>query len=132
MSSIRVLFVEDEHYLQQFTTVALSQRGMKVFSAMDTLEADQVLAKEKVDVIVCDILMPAENGLSYVRRLRQKGHSVPVLFLSALAESDVKRIGIESGAADYMTKPFLTEDLYQRIVNLASRPHSTGYERGKS
>jgi DNA-binding response OmpR family regulator len=119
MSSIRVLFIEDEKPFQQYATQVLAQRGIKVFPAKDTGEADRVLQSENVDVIICDILMPLENGLTYIRRLRENGRKEPVIFLSALAEADVIRLGFESGAAEYMIKPFRTDELYQRILALA-------------
>src|SRR5262245_10912908 len=121
MSSIQVLFIEDEKQFQQYATQVLAQRGIKVFAAMDTREADKVLQREKVDVIICDILMPLENGLTYIRRLRENGRKEPVIFLSALAEADVIRLGIESGAAEYMIKPFRTDELYKRILALAGQ-----------
>jgi two-component system OmpR family response regulator len=122
MPSIHVLLIEDEKQLQQYASEALSKRGVKVSSAMNTAEADRILGREKVDVIICDILMPAENGLSYVRRLRADGTQTPVIFLSALADEDVIKVGIDSGAADYMIKPFDSEQLYQRILQFVHPP----------
>jgi len=120
MPSIHVLLIEDEKQMQQYASQALAKRGVKVSSAQNTAEADRILSSsEKVDVIICDILMPAENGLSYVRRLRADGTQTPVIFLSALADEDVIRVGIDSGAADYLIKPFDTEQLYQRILQFA-------------
>jgi len=122
MPSIHVLLIEDEKQLQQYASEALAKRGVKVSSAMNTIEADRILGREKVDVIICDILMPAENGLSYVRRLRADGTQTPVIFLSALADEDVIKVGIDSGAADYMIKPFDSEQLYQRILQFVHPP----------
>jgi two-component system, OmpR family, phosphate regulon response regulator OmpR len=121
MSSIQVLFIDDEPMLQQFAQAALSVRGISVHTATNTVEADRILEKEIIDVIVCDILMPEENGLTYLHRLRQRGRHIPVILLSALGEADVVKQGIDSGAADFMIKPFETEELYQRILTLVDR-----------
>src|SRR5262245_17221728 len=102
MSSIQVLLIEDEILLQQFAAAALKARGVRVFSASNTTEADEVLKHEKIDVIVCDILMPMEDGLSYLLRLRESGQRIPVILLSALSEPAVVQRGMQSGAADYM------------------------------
>ena len=123
MRSIGVLFIEDEVLMQQFAGAALSKRGLKVFSAFNSTEADAILRREKVDVILCDILLPAENGLSYIRRLRDEGNRTPVIFLSALADSEVVKLGMESGAAAYMIKPYDADQLYTRILTV------TGSER---
>jgi len=64
---------------------SLGYRGVKVIPASNTIEADAILQRETVDVIVCDIVMPGEDGLSYVRGLRERGNHTPVIFLSALA-----------------------------------------------
>lgn len=122
MPSIHILLIEDEKQLQQYASALLSKRGVQVSSALNTTEADRILQKEKIDVIVCDILMPAENGLSYVRRLRADGKQTPVIFLSALADAEVIKLGIDSGAADYMVKPFDSEQLYQRILQFVVPP----------
>jgi DNA-binding response OmpR family regulator len=116
--SIHVLLIEDEESFQRYAREALTQRGLRVSTASDTFQADKILAENHVDVIVCDVFMPWEDGITYVTRLRDNGENTPVIFLSALADVDVKRLGVQQGAAAYMTKPFQTEDLYQRILSL--------------
>jgi DNA-binding response OmpR family regulator len=117
--NIKVLFIEDELMTQQLAVTALSSRGMAVLPASSSAEADGILQRESVDVIVCDILMAEENGLSFIRRLRESGDRTPVIFLSALGDPEVVRLGMETGAASYMVKPFTTELLYRRITELA-------------
>ena len=115
-----VLFIDDDKTVQQLAGAALSARGMVVLAAFSTKEADATLRTAKVDVIVLDILMDPEDGLSYCRRLREEGHRAPVILLSALADPPTVAAGIASGAAAYMIKPFDTEELYQRILEKVS------------
>ena len=119
MESINVLFIDDDKVIQQIAGAALSSRGMGVFAVFNSTQADAVLSKEKVDVIVCDVLMDFEDGLSYCKRLRDEGNRIPVILLSALADPVTVMIGMASGAAAYMIKPFDTEELYQRILQTA-------------
>ena len=119
MEAINVLFIDDDKVIQQIAGAALSSRGVGVFAVFNSTQADAVLSREKVDVIVCDVLMDFEDGLSYCKRLRDQGNRIPVILLSALADPVTVMIGMASGAAAYMIKPYDTDQLYARILAVA-------------
>jgi two-component system phosphate regulon response regulator OmpR len=118
MKTINVLFVDDEKIIQQFALPRLSLLGMKVQGAMNTAEADAILSRDKMDIIILDVLMAGEDGLSYCRRIREEGNRVPVILLSSFNNLDAVSLGMAAGAEAYMCKPFDIEELYQRILQL--------------
>jgi DNA-binding response OmpR family regulator len=96
----------------------LGSRGINVLSAINTVQADAILHREKVDVIICDVMMPKEDGLAYSERLRREGSKIPLMLLSALSDKDTVSRGIRSGAAAYLIKPFDLQELHRRLLTL--------------
>jgi DNA-binding response OmpR family regulator len=122
MPAINALFVDDDDTVHMIATSLLPRSGIKVLSASNTVQADTILHRERVDVIILDILMPKEDGLAYSLRLRKEGNQVPVMFLSALSDPQTVSRGLASGALEFMVKPIDLQDLELRVRKLLNRP----------
>lgn len=120
-----VLVVDDHKQIRESVTRYLQRQGLRVTSAEDTARMNDVLEKDRVDLIVLDVMMPGEDGLSACARLREGG-DVPILMLSALDEDDDRIRGLDTGADDYLAKPFNPEELLARIRAILRRT-GTGY-----
>ena len=114
-----VLVVDDDANIREALVRYLGQHGHPVSVAGDAKEMDTVLAREPIEVIVLDVMLPGEDGLSICRRLADS--DVPILVLSALGEATDRVIGLELGAADYLAKPFEPRELLARIRVLLRR-----------
>lgn len=93
----------------------LDKNNYSVDAVYDGEEALSISEAGNYDVLVLDIMMPKMDGLTVLRRLREKGNSVPVLMLTAKSEVSDKVLGLDMGANDYLTKPFSTQELMARI-----------------
>lgn len=121
--NIKVLLAEDEPTLAAIISDTLSELGFTVSTAYDGEEALAVFSTARPDVIVADVMMPRMDGFEMLKRLRRSGHQTPVLFLTARSSvNDVVR-GFESGANDYLKKPFSMQELIVRIKALAGRAY---------
>jgi two-component system, OmpR family, response regulator len=118
---VRVLIVEDEARLADEIARALDEAGYAVDRAADGARADFLGQTEHYDAIVLDIGLPRVDGLTLVRRWRAAGLVVPVLMLTARGSWHEKVQGIDSGADDYLTKPFRIEELLARLRALIRR-----------
>jgi two-component system phosphate regulon response regulator OmpR len=117
-----LLVVDDDARLLELLRRYLSDNGFRVTVAQDAGEARAKLAAFAFDLIVLDVMMPGESGLSLTRALRSEGR-VPVLLLTAMAEPEDRVNGLELGADDYLSKPFEPRELVLRIRNvLQHRP----------
>lgn len=112
---MRLLLAEDEKSLSRAIAAILERSHYTVDTAFDGEEALDYLAVGNYDGIILDIMMPKKNGLEVLKYLRQKGDQTPVLMLTAKSEVDDKVLGLDSGANDYLTKPFDTKELLARI-----------------
>jgi two-component system OmpR family response regulator len=117
-----ILIVDDHRDIREPLSRYLKESGLKVATAETAVAAQQVLAETHVDLVVLDIMMPGEDGLSFCRRLRQES-SVPVIFLSARTDEIDRVLGLEMGADDYLTKPFSPRELLARIWAVLRRTH---------
>jgi DNA-binding response OmpR family regulator len=118
---IRVLVVEDEEQIADFVTRGLREEGFAVERAGDGDSAWHALQAGPWDVVLLDWWLPGPDGLTLLRRLRQRDRATPVLFLTARdAVSDRVR-GLDAGADDYLCKPFAFEELLARVRALARR-----------
>ncbi len=113
--TVRVLLAEDEKSLSRALVALLEKNNYSVDVVYDGEEALSYLEAGNYDVLVLDIMMPKMDGLTVLRRLREKGNSVPVLMLTAKSEVSDKVLGLDMGANDYLTKPFSTQELMARI-----------------
>lgn len=112
---MRVLIVEDEKDLNHIIRKHLSAEGYSVDSCYDGEEAIDVLSYTEYDAIVLDIMMPKADGYEVLRSLRKQGSDTPVLFLTAKDSISDRVKGLDSGANDYLIKPFSMQELSARI-----------------
>lgn len=110
----QVLVVDDDAGIRDLLADYLTKQGMKVATARDGKEMDERLAGFDPDLIVMDLMMPGEDGLSLTRRVKA-GRDVPVIMLSARGEDIDRIVGLEVGADDYLAKPFNPRELLARI-----------------
>ena len=118
MKEIRALLVDDDLDFQHVTQYKLMNHDVSVLVASSTAQADAILEQSKVDVIICDVLMTGENGLSFCKLLRNSGNQTPLIFLSSLNDKKTIRLGYEAGGNVFITKPFNNEDLRALILEV--------------
>ena len=112
---LRILLAEDERSLSRAIVALLERNNYSVDAVYDGEEALAYLESGNYDGLILDLMMPKLDGLSVLRRLRAQGNPIPVLILTAKSEVDDKVLGLDSGANDYLTKPFSTPELMARI-----------------
>ena len=112
---MRILVAEDERSLNRVITKQLSAAGYSVDSSFDGEEAYDFLSSADYDAAVLDIMMPKTDGIALVKKIRNEGNHIPVLFLTARDSVDDRVNGLDSGADDYLIKPFALEELLARI-----------------
>ena len=109
-----ILIVDDDKELRTLVSDVLVNNGFRVSVAENGSAMTQALATARVDLIILDILMPGEDGLSLCRRLRANG-TIPIIMLTARASEFDRVLGLEMGADDYLPKPFSTRELLARV-----------------
>jgi len=122
---MRLLLVEDEVEIQGFLQRSLAEAGYQVEAAGDARTAERMTIESTHDVLIVDLGLPDEDGLSLILRLRQLGLRAPVLILSARRSVDDRVRGLEQGGDDYLTKPFALAELLARLRNLVKRNNSS-------
>ena len=123
----RLLVVDDDPELRELITHFLQRQGYDIVAVADGTAMDRALASRDIDLIVLDLMLPGEDGLSIARRLKNTS-DVPIIIVSAHGE-DVDRIeGLEVGADDYMAKPFNPRELLARIRAVLRRSRNPGAE----
>lgn len=120
---MRILVVEDSTRLLKHVARALRHSGYAVDTAADGEEGFWYASENPYDVIVLDIMLPKLDGMTLLRRLREGGRETPVLFLTAKDTVDDRVAGLESGADDYLVKPFALEELLARVRVLCRRAY---------
>ena len=118
---MQVLLVEDDTDLQRIVAEGLREEGISVVAAGDFDAGLGQLLFSRFDVVVLDILLPGGSGLDLCRRMRAEGKATPILLLTSRDAVRDRVLGLESGADDYLTKPFAFEELLARIHALARR-----------
>ncbi len=116
-----ILVVDDDRRIRQLLQSYLADNGFRVTVAGSAVEARERRRGVIFDLMVLDIMMPGENGLELTRSLRDGNDKIPVLMLSALAETADRINGLSSGSDDYLSKPFEPRELLLRIANLLRR-----------
>ncbi len=111
---MRILIVEDEAEIVRFIKLELEHEGYEIASASDGRTALELALSESFDLILLDVMLPELNGIEVLRRLRREKHT-PVIMLTARDTIMDKVTGLDTGANDYMTKPFHIEELLARI-----------------
>jgi len=116
-----ILVVDDDRRIRQLLQSFLADNGYRVTVAASAQEARERRRGITFDLIVLDIMMPGESGLDLTRALREGRDEIPVLMLSALAETGDRIAGLTTGSDDYLSKPFEPQELLLRIGNLLRR-----------
>jgi DNA-binding response OmpR family regulator len=118
---MNILLVEDESPVISLIQRGLSEQGIKVSVALDGHTGLQMARAHDFDVILLDIMLPGINGIEVCRSLRNESYTTPVMMLTALGSTENVVTGLDSGADDYLIKPFKLSELYARIRALARR-----------
>ena len=118
---MRILLVEDNHRLNASLRQSLVEDGYAVDSAFDGEEGEELAVLTSYDVIILDIMLPIKDGLEVCRSLRKKHNNTPVLMLTARDTVDDRILGLDSGADDYLIKPFALGELRARLRALLRR-----------
>nr|WP_294495445.1 response regulator transcription factor [uncultured Mediterraneibacter sp.] len=119
---MRLLIAEDEKDLNQIITGRLKAEHYSVDACFDGKEALEYLESAEYDAVILDIMMPVMDGLSVLRKMRQRNDHTPVLLLTAKDSVEDRVKGLDAGANDYLVKPFAFEELLARIRVLLRRP----------
>lgn len=112
---MRILLAEDERSLSRAVIALLEKNNYSADAVYDGQEALEYLEAGNYDALILDLMMPKMDGLTVLRTLRKQGNPIPVLILTAKSEVDDKVLGLDTGANDYLTKPFSTQELMARI-----------------
>lgn len=129
MADKRILIVEDERPIREMIAFGLKREGYRVQEAANCAEARTAIADHLPDLLLLDWMLPDMSGLEFARLLkRQEGsRELPIIMLTARASEDDKVVGLQSGADDYITKPFSSRELQARIEAVLRRV--TGHEK---
>ncbi len=117
----RILIIDDDLRLRELLLRYLAEQGFAVKAVADGAEMDKILARNRFDLLVLDLMLPNEDGLAILRRLRGAGESVPVILLTAKGDEIDRIVGLEMGADDYLPKPFNPRELVARISAVLRR-----------
>lgn len=112
---MRLLLAEDERALSKALATILERSNYSVDTVYDGEAALEYLAADNYDGVILDIMMPKKDGITVLKELRSRGSKIPVLIFTAKSEVDDKVLGLDSGANDYLTKPFHSRELLARI-----------------
>lgn len=118
---MRLLLAEDEKELSNALTVILKHNNFSVDAVYNGLDALDYISLGKYDGVILDIMMPGLDGISVLKKVRAAGNSVPILLLTAKGEIDDRVLGLDSGADDYLPKPFSTKELLARVRAMTRR-----------
>jgi DNA-binding response OmpR family regulator len=121
---MKILLVEDEIKIAEFVSEGLDASGFQVTHAPDGFVAQEIVASQKFDVVLLDVMLPGMDGFTFLKSLRQSSIKTPVIVLSAKAELSDRLQGFELGADDYVPKPFFLEELAARIKAVTVRVSS--------
>ena len=120
---IRILLVEDEENISNLIKINLELEEYEVVVCDNGKKAVQVYQQERFDLIILDIMLPGINGIAVCEQIRLQNSAIPILMLSARSEPNDRIKGLKTGADDYLTKPFVLEELLLRIKKLLQRSH---------
>jgi two-component system, OmpR family, copper resistance phosphate regulon response regulator CusR len=117
----KILVVEDEAHVVSFIKKGLTEEGYDVTVALDGNTGLQLFLNNSFDLVVLDIMLPGLNGIEVCKEIRKVNNTIPVLFLTALGTSENIVLGLETGADDYLVKPFKFIEFVARVKNLIRR-----------
>ncbi len=116
-----ILVVDDDERLRTLLKRYLEKHGFQVTVSQDAARAENLLQSFDFDLLIVDVMMSGEDGMSFVARMRQAGQNVPVLMLTAKSEVDDRVSGFEAGVDDYLGKPFEPRELLLRMEAIFRR-----------
>ncbi len=118
---MKILLIEDEPKVVDFLKQGLNEQGYTVEVAYDGTLGQRFAKQNKYDLIILDVIIPHINGYELCKLIRENDHNIPIIMLTALGAMDDKLIGFDSGADDYLVKPFEFKELIARIKALTKR-----------
>ncbi|WP_234976454.1 osmolarity response regulator transcription factor OmpR [Vibrio quintilis] len=121
---MKILVVDDDARLRSLLERYLSEQGFQVRSVANSQQMDRLLMREQFHLMVLDLMLPGEDGLSICKRLRESNNQIPVLMLTAKGDEEERILGFEVGADDYLPKPFNPRELLVRIKAILRRQAS--------
>ena len=122
---MRILLVEDEKRMAQALCELLRLEKYEVDHYANGIEGLLAIESNIYDIVILDVMLPGMNGFDIAKKIRSKGITTPILMLSAKSELDDKVTGLDCGADDYLTKPFMTKELLARLRALSRRTLGT-------
>lgn len=122
MRKVTVLFIDDDPTLQILASAMMNTGVFHVLSAHRTAVADKLLTQNIIDIIVCDVMMPDEDGLQFCKRVRETGNRIPILMLSAVSDPQTMAQASRVGVTDYLVKPFDIHVLQKKLSSMLKRP----------
>lgn len=120
ISNIKILVVDDEAQIRRIIRLLLEKKGYSVVEAGDGVSAVEIVSKEKIDLVIMDIMMPLMSGIEATAEIR-KSSVTPILFLTARSLVEDKMSAYESGGDDYLVKPFSSFELVMKVESLLRR-----------
>ncbi|MCD7796803.1 MAG: response regulator transcription factor [Clostridiales bacterium] len=120
-----ILIVEDDRNMRELIKTVLSRASYNCYTAVDGVQALEVMDSSHIDLAVVDIMMPNLNGYEFTKALRESGCNIPVLMVTAKISNEDKRQGFNSGTDDFLAKPFDNDELLWRIKALLRRSKIT-------
>lgn len=126
----KIMVLDDDQELRAMLARYLNEQGFVTRAVSDASQLDRLLQREPFDLLVLDLMMPGEDGLTVCRRLRAQGETIPIIMLTARGDPVDRIVGLEMGADDYLAKPFNPRELAARISAMLRRQTMLG--AGKS
>ena len=123
-SNAHILVVDDDREIRDLLARFLTRHGLRVTTARDGVEMMKLLDEKRIDLVVLDLMLPGEDGLSLTRRLRAARSNLPIVMLTAMGEDTDRIVGLEMGADDYVAKPFNPRELLARVKAVLRRVQS--------
>lgn len=131
-STRHILVVDDDERLRDLLQRYLTEQGFRVSVAADGKTMAELKRQTLIDLVVLDVMMPGEDGMSICRRLRSAGDKIPIILLTAKAEDSSRIMGLDLGADDYVAKPFNPRELLSRINAVLRRSQAQEHPAGPS
>ena len=120
-TNTHILVVDDDREIRDLLARFLTRHGMRVTTARDGAEMMRLLVERRIDLVVLDLMLPGDDGLTLTRRLREARSNIPIVMLTAMGEDTDRIVGLEMGADDYVPKPFNPRELLARIKAVLRR-----------
>lgn len=127
MESYTVLIIEDDAHIVELLTIHLQDLDCKIISAHDGKQGLELAMNGQYDLIILDLMLPKLNGIEICRRIRQNNFHTPILMLTAKSEEIDKVLGLETGADDYITKPFSIREFIARVKVIFRRKENSAH-----